>query len=421
MNRTILLAGALATLVTAACRTNDDHSEDRYARQQAGTVGTAQRNFDDRYDSGGPEAGTREAGYSRTGTAHDAEMARRQAGTAGTAQRDFDDRYDSSGSASGMSNESELARSRAGTAGTSQRNYDDRYDSSGTHSYAQSGTGNSASRTSQGYGGSTGPQTSRTAQRDYDDRSDMTGRQPGAIGLSEASAPRQRDLDAMIAGWPSAAQQAARQMITKYGPPNEATNAMLLWRDNGPWEKTVVHREETDHNFPMPHKDVLEQTITMRVPAENIEDLTRFDGSLVVNRTRGTLTAICDREEMNFAAINLANDIVQGRRSVEQARELIARTATEVQNGQKPELVQRFLFDVPRARTGDPGSRFSTDPNRNSSGVIDANAPQPAGQKPKTPPDETIERDHPNKPKIDEVPDKPGDKVEQKDDLDDPD
>jgi len=89
--------------------------------------------------------------------------------------------------------------------------------------------------------------------------------------------------------------------------------------------------------------------------------------------------------------------------------------------GQKPELVQRFLFDVPRARTGDPGSRFSTDPNRNSSGVIDANAPQPAGQKPKTPPDETIERDHPNKPKIDEVPDKPGDKVEQKDDLDDPD
>ena len=41
-------------------------------------------------------------------------------------------------------------------------------------------------------------------------------------------------------------------------------------------------------------------------------DLARFDGSVIVERTRGEIGARCDKEEMNYLALNLAHDIVTG-------------------------------------------------------------------------------------------------------------
>jgi len=60
---------------------------------------------------------------------------------------------------------------------------------------------------------------------------------------------------------------------------------------------------------------------------------------------------------MNFLALNLANDIVTGKRNVEQARQFYAETVREFMRGEKPAYTQGFQFDVPHGGTGDPDKK----------------------------------------------------------------
>lgn len=161
-------------------------------------------------------------------------------------------------------------------------------------------------------------------------------------------------VDAMIASWPATPQQVARKTIEKYGPPAEATPTMLVWHNNGPWKRTIVYRDEIPHDFPKPHTDLLEQFIDYQVPLGKYDDLARYDGSVIAERTKGELSARCDKEEMNFLALNLAHDVATGRRTVEDARRFYAETAMATMKGDMPPYVQRLQFDPSRGGTADP-------------------------------------------------------------------
>jgi hypothetical protein len=121
-------------------------------------------------------------------------------------------------------------------------------------------------------------------------------------------------------GWPEEAREAAQLVIDKYGDPDEATASVLIWEKRGPWKRIVAYREFDSHDFPAPHNDSVESFLQHSVPPEKISEIAEFDGSVTVNRTRGELSARCHDEEANFLALNLALDIVDGRKSVEQAR-----------------------------------------------------------------------------------------------------
>lgn len=144
-------------------------------------------------------------------------------------------------------------------------------------------------------------------------------------------------------------------MIEKYGQPDEATASMLIWENNDPWLRTIVYKQEIDHHFPMSHKDVLEQFIPYGVAPEMFDELARYDGSVIVERTKGEISARCDKEAANFLALNLANDILQGNKSVEEARQAYADAMKALMEGNPPENTQEFTFEVPRDYTGDPG------------------------------------------------------------------
>jgi hypothetical protein len=161
----------------------------------------------------------------------------------------------------------------------------------------------------------------------------------------------------IVARWPQESKMAAETMIQKYGEPGEATETALMWHKNGPWKRTTVSRDPVDHAFPMAHKDVLEQVIDYRVPPEAFDDLAMYDGSVIVERTKGELSARCDKEEMNFLALNLAHDIVEKRRDVEDARAFYAKTAMDFKQGKKNEYVQGLMFR-PMGRAGDPDQPF---------------------------------------------------------------
>jgi hypothetical protein len=174
------------------------------------------------------------------------------------------------------------------------------------------------------------------------------------LGLGISAAGAQPAADSVIRNWPAMPQKAARQLIARYGAPQEVTASMVRWRGNGVWKRTIVHREEVPHHFPMPHTDFLEQTIDYRVPPGKYDELARYDGSVIVERTKGEMSARCDKEELNILALNLANDIVTGKRSVDDAREFYAMTAMAFKNGERPPYTQRLMFDVRRSSTADP-------------------------------------------------------------------
>lgn len=95
---------------------------------------------------------------------------------------------------------------------------------------------------------------------------------------------------------------------------------MLIWNKAGPWKRIVAYRKLDPHNFPAPHYDSVESFLDHAIPPEKTGPLAEFDGSVVFNRTRGELSARC-HEEANFLALNLANDVATGQKSVEKARD----------------------------------------------------------------------------------------------------
>ncbi len=169
----------------------------------------------------------------------------------------------------------------------------------------------------------------------------------GSAGAQDQSLPD-------LSGWHEASQKAAQEMTEKYGPPDETTDTMLVWHDNGPWKRTIVYSEAIQHNFPMPHPDVLEQFINLDVPVDYFDDLAAYDGSVIVERTKGEISARCDKEAANFLAINLAHDIIEEERTWEDARAFYAETIKAVMNGETPEYTQGFVFDVSRENINNP-------------------------------------------------------------------
>jgi hypothetical protein len=169
---------------------------------------------------------------------------------------------------------------------------------------------------------------------------------------TEALAWSQKNL----AGWPESTRRLGAQLVTKYGTPAETTASSITWNDKGPWKRTTLHRDGPQHNFAAPHKDVLEQVIHYKVPVDKLAELAQFNRSLVPNLTSGELTSISDSEELNFLALNVADDIIKGERTAEQARTYYAQIVRAKMIREPERDLQKLKFTPPRAaaETADP-------------------------------------------------------------------
>jgi hypothetical protein len=161
------------------------------------------------------------------------------------------------------------------------------------------------------------------------------------------------DVERIIEGWPDAQKNVARQMLAKYGPPNEAMPTKLFWYRNHPWKRTVLTSDVVAHNWPAPHSDFLTQVIDYRVPPEMAHLIAQFDGSILLDRTRGEVAARCDSEAANVLGMNMVHEIVTGKRTVEDARETSAQNTVAYNLGRAAPYAERLLFDVPRGGTED--------------------------------------------------------------------
>jgi hypothetical protein len=64
----------------------------------------------------------------------------------------------------------------------------------------------------------------------------------------------QEDIERIITGWPGPQQNVARQLLDKYGPPNEATPTRLFWHRNHPWKRTELTSDVVVHHCRPPHR-----------------------------------------------------------------------------------------------------------------------------------------------------------------------
>lgn len=161
--------------------------------------------------------------------------------------------------------------------------------------------------------------------------------------------------------WPEESREAAQLVVEQYGEPDELTETQLTWHKPGPWKRIVASRAFYDHNFPTPHHDSVESFIDYRVPLDRISAVVEFDGSVVVERTAGELSARCHDEQANFLALNLAHDIVIGAKSVEEARQYYAKEFLDYRRGLPTPYMDKLRVPAPAGDTADPDEPLLSD------------------------------------------------------------
>jgi hypothetical protein len=164
-----------------------------------------------------------------------------------------------------------------------------------------------------------------------------------------------------IEDWPEESREAARLVIDQYGEPDEVTETQLTWHKPGPWKRIVASNAFYQHSFPAPHIDSVQSFIDYRVPVDKFTQLAEFDGSVVVERTAGEVSARCHDEQANFLALNLMHDIVTGAKSVHEAREYYAREFADFRHKKPTPYMEGLRFTPGDGSAADPDVRILSD------------------------------------------------------------
>lgn len=177
-------------------------------------------------------------------------------------------------------------------------------------------------------------------------------------GMPGMMKPDMAAVEAVIGKWMEEPKMTAKTVMGKYGMPDEMTATRLIWMKNGPWKWTMLENVEIPHEFPMMHHDMLQQAIDYKIMPSMADELSAYDGSVILDRTRGEISARCDKEEANFLAINLAHDVMMKKRNVKGARSFYGDTikqmkAMSLDMTHRP-YTEGFTFMKPMGMTNDP-------------------------------------------------------------------
>jgi hypothetical protein len=91
-----------------------------------------------------------------------------------------------------------------------------------------------------------------------------------------------------------------------------------------------------------------------------VHPLAHFDGSVIVERSAGELSARCHDEQANLLALNLAHDIVTGAKGVDEARAYYAMEFLDARRKQPTPYMEKLRFQ-PGSGTPDPDQRVLSD------------------------------------------------------------
>lgn len=172
-----------------------------------------------------------------------------------------------------------------------------------------------------------------SARAQYGDREDLA-----EIALSGETP------ESIILLWPAYSYRLARRMIARYGLPVDSTEDRVVWRDIGPWKRTVVYRNPPSDGLFRKSRGRLEQSVRYEFPKDRAAALKEFDRTIEADEKEGLLTARTDDESSNLLALNLADDVLRGRRTPQDAAEFRAKTARLSDSGKSSPYLERLMF-----------------------------------------------------------------------------
>ena len=159
--------------------------------------------------------------------------------------------------------------------------------------------------------------------------------------------------ETVIQNWPGNSRSTALALIAKYGEPDRFTDNDLVWHGNGPWHQTVVYRT-APQGF-LHGKDVLEQSIGYDVPDDKVMALKSFDSRIKFDRATRELSSRAESESLNYLALNLADEIVTGKRTPDEARDFYRKTEKLSEAGKTSPYTQGFIFPLKQS-SRNPGA-----------------------------------------------------------------
>ena len=177
-----------------------------------------------------------------------------------------------------------------------------------------------------------------------------------------------RTAETVIRSWPPSSRAVASAMIARYGKPLRFGESALTWYNNGPWQRTVVHRNSWPHGLGDQDRNFLEQAVSYNVPNDKSDDLKRFDPRIEADAVAMELSSRSESEDLNFLALNLAHEIITERRGVEDARHFHLNTARLSMAGKGTSYLEGLLFDArpQNERINHPGDHNAKNPDGGS-------------------------------------------------------
>lgn len=159
----------------------------------------------------------------------------------------------------------------------------------------------------------------------------------GQVVQSEAKNQKaQQQAVGLTQGWPEASRTAATEMVKKYGQPDETTSEMLIWKSNiAPFKAIKVHKTVYSHKFPLLHQNALEHVVEYKVPTDKVDNILDFNEAIIVDKNKGLMSSFADSEPMNVLALNLADEVIQGKMSSDSARVKLGKETLDFMNGNK--------------------------------------------------------------------------------------
>ncbi|MBI3299006.1 MAG: hypothetical protein HYZ75_12620 [Elusimicrobia bacterium] len=177
-----------------------------------------------------------------------------------------------------------------------------------------------------------------------------------AVGGAAARPNERRDFspffetgqvpEGILRSWPELSREVAGLMISEYGRPDDYSARSLIWFGNGPWKRTVVYRDPPVRRFLGRDEEVLEQVVTYAVPDERLKPLKRFSERLRVNQAAGELSIRSDSQTLNYLTLNLAHEIVVGKRSPDDAADFLDRVVRLEKAGKTSPYISGLRFST---------------------------------------------------------------------------
>jgi hypothetical protein len=157
-------------------------------------------------------------------------------------------------------------------------------------------------------------------------------------------------------GGPDWANLSLNNMVDKYGPPDRIEIARVVWIGKGPWKRIAVWDDMGLGQLTAAKDENLEVTLAYAVPAGRLHALEEYDGRLKVSEDGSEISARAFSEERDFLALNLADEIIRGAKTPQEARDFASATLRLADAGKSSPYMKSLLFRPPAAASLPPAS-----------------------------------------------------------------